>query len=63
MKVLHGIIGSEAWILLGDFNAVMRVNERTDFESFDTAVAAEFNACIGDIDVEDLNAMGFFLFS
>ncbi|GFY82192.1 hypothetical protein Acr_02g0004320 [Actinidia rufa] len=39
-----------------------RVNERSDLECFDAAAAAafEFNLCIGDIDIEDLNATGVF---
>ena len=45
---------------MGDFNAIRRVNERNDVEYFDDDDDAEFNSCIEDIAVEDLNAKGFF---
>ena len=64
LRNLHGDIGSgsgsAAWNFWGDFNAVRRSSERSDPECFDVVVADDFNSCIGDIGVEDLNAKGFF---
>ena len=41
-RELHGYIGAEAWILMGDFNSVRWVNERSDEECFDANAAADF---------------------
>ena len=61
LRVLHGTIGAEAWILVGDFNSVRSVNEKSDMDSFDTTAIAEFNACVRDVEIDDLTAKGFFL--
>ena len=55
MRRIQGIIGVEAWVLLGDFNAARSVTEKRGMEGF--PAAAEFNSCIGDIGVEDLNQL------
>ena len=54
MRQIQGIIGIEAWVLFGDFNAVRSVTEKRGMEGFDAPAAAEFNSCIRDIGVEDL---------
>lgn len=54
LRGLHGSLGSEPWLLLGDFNAVRRVNERSNSVHFDHNVVASFNSCIEDIEIDDL---------
>ena len=36
------------------------MNERIDVESFDVVVAADFNACIEDVEIDGLTAKRFF---
>lgn len=59
LRGLHRALGIEPRILLGDFNAVRRVNERSIIDNFDFTATAAFNSCIDDIEVDDLPAKGF----
>lgn len=40
LRGLHRALGVEPWILLGDFNAVRRVNERSIIDNFDFIATA-----------------------
>lgn len=59
LRGLHFSVGSDPWLLIGDFNAVRRLNERSNHDNFDHTAAASFNSCIEDIDIDDLPAKGF----
>lgn len=50
--------GTQPWIIIGDFNAVRRQNEKSEPSHFDTTSAGDFNHCMEDIEVEDLNSKG-----
>ncbi|KAH7845111.1 hypothetical protein Vadar_030941 [Vaccinium darrowii] len=59
LRGLHRALSDEPWILLGNFNAVRRVNERSTIDNFDFNAATDFNSCIEDIEVDDIPAKGF----
>ena len=60
LRVLHGTIAAEAWTLVGDFNSVRSVNEKSDMDSFDMSATAEFNACVREVEIDNLTAKGLF---
>lgn len=60
LRSIHGSIGSNRWVIVGDFNIVRKQSERSIANNFDIAAADEFNSCLEDIDMEDLNSTGFF---
>ncbi|XP_058208349.1 uncharacterized protein LOC131321384 [Rhododendron vialii] len=58
LRASMGSVGCQPWIVLGDFNAVRWQNEKSNSNSFDNASAGDFNQCIEDIGVEQLNSTG-----
>lgn len=58
LRSCHGFVGSQPWILVGDFNSVTWQNEKLNPSHFDASAAADFNSCLNDVEVEDLNAKG-----
>lgn len=56
LSFLHSSFGSDAWVLMGDFNAVRRPDER--LEGFDVRAANDFNSCVEDIQMEELATKG-----
>lgn len=56
MRYIHGIIGSQVWIQLGDFNIVRSAIERSD--GFDVLASTEFNDCLFDIEMDDMLMKG-----
>ncbi|GFZ06069.1 hypothetical protein Acr_18g0002390 [Actinidia rufa] len=60
LRVLHVTIAAEAWNLVGDFNSLGNVNEKVAMDSFDMYVTAEFNACVRDVEIDDLTTKGLF---
>ncbi|KAH7861401.1 hypothetical protein Vadar_025639 [Vaccinium darrowii] len=56
LRGLHFSVDSNPWLLMGDFNAVRRLNERSNPENFDYTAAASFNSCVADIAIDDLPA-------
>lgn len=57
LRFLHSCYGSEAWVLMGDFNAVRRPNER--LEGFDVRSASDFNSCVEDVEMQELVTKGY----
>ena len=60
LRRMRGQFGAEAWILMGDFNSFRLSNERFDMECIDSTDVSKFNACIEDMEIDDLTAKGFF---
>lgn len=58
LRSCFGLVGAHPWILIGDFNPVRRQNEKSDPNLFDANAASEFNCCLEDIEMEDLNSKG-----
>lgn len=58
LRSCFGLVGAHPWILIGDFNPVRRQNEKSDPNHFDANAASEFNCCLEDIEMEDLNSKG-----
>lgn len=56
LRSCFGLVGSNPWILVGDFNTVRRQNEKSDPSHFDASAASDFNSCLEDIEMEDLNS-------
>lgn len=59
LRALHDSIGSNPWIISDDFNAVRRQSDRSDVHSFDVDAGYEFNLCLEDVDMEDLNSKAY----
>ncbi|KAH7864398.1 hypothetical protein Vadar_029181 [Vaccinium darrowii] len=59
LRTLYGLLGSDAWLLLGDFNSIRTLSDRVGSVSFDGIAAHEFNSCLEDIDMEDMASKGF----
>ncbi|KAI8573795.1 hypothetical protein RHMOL_Rhmol01G0303200 [Rhododendron molle] len=57
LRFLHSCYGSEAWVLIGDFNAVRRPDERLD--GFDVRSASDFNSCLEDVEMQELVTKGY----
>ncbi|KAI8534245.1 hypothetical protein RHMOL_Rhmol10G0074800 [Rhododendron molle] len=56
LRYIHGIIGAQIWIQLGDFNIVRSAIERSD--GFDVLASTEFNDCLFDIEMDDMLMKG-----
>ncbi|KAF7152135.1 hypothetical protein RHSIM_Rhsim01G0069200 [Rhododendron simsii] len=59
LRTSYGLVGLQPWILMGDFNVVRWQNERSDHGYFDATSAGDFNTCLEDIGMEDINTTGF----
>ncbi|KAH7863035.1 hypothetical protein Vadar_012412 [Vaccinium darrowii] len=59
LRTLYGLLGSDAWLLLGDFNSIRTLFDRVGSVSFDGVAAHEFNSCLADIGMEDMASKGF----
>lgn len=53
------IVNNNAWCLMGDFNVTLKLDEHSDGMSFSNQDIQEFQDCIIDIEVEDLNRVSF----
>lgn len=53
-----GYVGLQPWIVMRDFNSVRWQNERSDEITFDSTSTGNFNTCLEDIEMEDLNSTG-----
>ena len=51
-------IDNKLWILMGDYDIVRKPKKRQRGDPIDTAEMADFNSCIHDIQVEDVNCKG-----
>ncbi|GKA35887.1 RNA-directed DNA polymerase, eukaryota, reverse transcriptase zinc-binding domain protein [Tanacetum coccineum] len=47
------------WVILGDFNVTLKVNEHSYKSSIPSNEMIEFQDCIADIEVEDILSSGF----
>ncbi|GJZ37184.1 hypothetical protein Tco_0583375 [Tanacetum coccineum] len=53
------ITNGEAWCLMGEFSVTMKNNEHTNGMSFSSPDLLEFHDCVSNIEVEDINKIGF----
>lgn len=51
------LVGTGAWLQLGDYNVVRKMAER--MEGFHNDAAVEFNDCLHDLKLEDMPTKGF----
>lgn len=58
LRIGFGTVGDLPWIVIGDFNVVRWQNEKSNSSHFDANATGEFNKCIEDIEVEELNSKG-----
>ncbi|KAF7124850.1 hypothetical protein RHSIM_Rhsim12G0100000 [Rhododendron simsii] len=58
LRLCFGSFGHQPWILVGDFNTVRRHSEKSDSTHFDASSALDFNNCLEDVEMEDLNSKG-----
>ncbi|KAI8527724.1 hypothetical protein RHMOL_Rhmol12G0096700 [Rhododendron molle] len=56
MRYAFAVIGSSAWIQLGDFNIVRSASER--LVGYAAAASDEFNSCLTDIEQDDMPSKG-----
>ncbi|KAI8539045.1 hypothetical protein RHMOL_Rhmol09G0150700 [Rhododendron molle] len=53
-----GFVGAQPWIVISDFNVIRWQNEKSSSSHFDATATCEFNTCIKDIEMEELNSKG-----
>uniref|UniRef100_A0A5B6YUZ1 Reverse transcriptase domain-containing protein n=1 Tax=Davidia involucrata TaxID=16924 RepID=A0A5B6YUZ1_DAVIN len=61
LRGLVGAFGQTPWILLGDFNVVRSHEEKTGGRGIDSGEVEEFNSCLYNVGVDDLNGKGRWL--
>ncbi|GJX96839.1 RNA-directed DNA polymerase, eukaryota, reverse transcriptase zinc-binding domain protein [Tanacetum coccineum] len=54
------IVGSNAWVIMGDLNVTLNPNEHSAGSSSMTSDMNDFKDCINSIEVEDLTSSGLF---
>nr|GEW01563.1 hypothetical protein [Tanacetum cinerariifolium] len=54
------IVGNKPWVLLGDFNVILRSNENSNRLSIKSEDTQYFRACIDCLGMEDINMSGLF---
>lgn len=50
------VCNSFPWILMGDYNVTLKVNEHSNSGSAMTAEMNEFKECVNSLEVEDMNS-------
>ncbi|GKD71308.1 ribonuclease H-like domain-containing protein, partial [Tanacetum coccineum] len=53
-------VGNESWVLLGDFNIILNINENTNGVNIRCKGMKEFRECVENLEVEDINMCGLF---
>nr|GEX22796.1 hypothetical protein [Tanacetum cinerariifolium] len=53
-------VGNESWVLLGDFNVILNINENTNGINVRCEGMKEFRECVENIEVEDITMCGLF---
>jgi len=51
-------VGTNAWCLMGDFNATLSLDDHASGSSLPDIAMREFNECVSDIEVHDVNRIG-----
>ncbi|XP_071695705.1 uncharacterized protein [Rutidosis leptorrhynchoides] len=59
LQMQKSITHKKPWFIMEDFNVTRYLNEHSSGSSMMTEDMKEFNACINDIEVEDINSFGF----
>ncbi|GKA50713.1 RNA-directed DNA polymerase, eukaryota, reverse transcriptase zinc-binding domain protein [Tanacetum coccineum] len=54
-QVVNGI----SWVILGDFNVTLNVNEHSNGSSVSSAYMIDFQKCVADLEIEDILSSGF----
>ncbi|GJR68831.1 RNA-directed DNA polymerase, eukaryota, reverse transcriptase zinc-binding domain protein [Tanacetum coccineum] len=55
-----GFVNNNPWVVLGDFNAVLRFNENSNGLNIQGAGIKDFRECIDSLELEDINMTGLF---
>ncbi|XP_071739438.1 uncharacterized protein [Rutidosis leptorrhynchoides] len=58
LQMHHGFVNDNPWVILGDFNASVSIDESTASGSCMTLAMREFKECLDNIQVDDVNNMG-----
>ncbi|KAE8724823.1 hypothetical protein F3Y22_tig00009840pilonHSYRG00015 [Hibiscus syriacus] len=61
LRSLESLVGSSPWVVGGDFNVVLSVDESSDFESLgvhNSSDMEDFQDCLGDLDLLDHPFLG-----
>lgn len=53
------VAGNDAWCLMGDFNVTLKLDEHSDGMSSSSFDMQEFHECVAEIEVDDINKVGF----
>ncbi|XP_071706757.1 uncharacterized protein [Rutidosis leptorrhynchoides] len=59
LELQKTITQNQPWFILGDFNVTRFLNEHSSGSSLLTEDMRDFNSCINEIEVEDINISGF----
>ncbi|GKB73619.1 RNA-directed DNA polymerase, eukaryota, reverse transcriptase zinc-binding domain protein, partial [Tanacetum coccineum] len=54
------IVNGNPWAVSGNFNVTLAVNEHSSGSSFSSNDMKEFHECINDVELENVNNLGFF---
>ncbi|XP_071726832.1 uncharacterized protein [Rutidosis leptorrhynchoides] len=55
----RGFVGNEPWLLMGDFNVSLRIDESTASASSSSIAMREFQECVDRLSMSDINCSGF----
>ncbi|GKA33214.1 RNA-directed DNA polymerase, eukaryota, reverse transcriptase zinc-binding domain protein, partial [Tanacetum coccineum] len=57
---INDIAGKSSWVMLGDFNVVLKINENTNGMNVRGEGIREFVECVKSLEMEDINMCGIF---
>ena len=54
LHIFKQLINNEAWVLMGDVNVSLNLNDHSEGGSFVSQDMLDFQECVNDIEVEDI---------
>ncbi|GJX25477.1 RNA-directed DNA polymerase, eukaryota, reverse transcriptase zinc-binding domain protein [Tanacetum coccineum] len=63
LKTASNIVSNKPWIMLGDFNVTMKVEEHSSGGSQVSSEMQDLIDCANEVEMEDINSTGFFMSS
>ncbi|CAH1422485.1 unnamed protein product [Lactuca virosa] len=59
LRIHHSLVKDQPWLIVGDFNQVLKPSESTRSSSYDCLIT-EFQRCIDDINIADIKDTGLY---
>ncbi|GKC80830.1 RNA-directed DNA polymerase, eukaryota, reverse transcriptase zinc-binding domain protein [Tanacetum coccineum] len=60
IRTAANVVADKPWIMLGDFNVIMKADEHSSGSSLLTNDMQEFIECVNDVEMEDINSFRLF---